>query len=342
MSGAKAKILKIISDLDLNLNGKVVLTEAATGAYVVTPIIAAAAGAKVFAYTKESSYGTFEEVLEQTHALAGQFDGLDLTIIKELSPEVLKQADIVTNSGHLRPLDEHKLRYVSERAVIPYMYEAWEVRAGDVDLDYCSKRGIPVLSTNERHSNIDVFNYLGELAVKLVHDAGKCLYRNSFIIVSNNDFGPYIANYLARLCAKVGVIDLQERHSEYSENVEWLADFPNLHIPEDYMDAEAIIFTAYPFEETWIGESTPLGVEAIKKMEEPCILRFAGHLDTDYLSQHGIKYFPEIVKAGHMGVLLSSIGLDSVIRLQAGGLKAAEVYLKGESYFNNQFAFLTV
>ena len=42
----KNKILNIIRELDLDLNGKTILTEAATGAYVVTPIIAAAAGAR--------------------------------------------------------------------------------------------------------------------------------------------------------------------------------------------------------------------------------------------------------------------------------------------------------
>ena len=41
----KDKIESIVDDLKLDLKGKVVLTEAATGAYVVTPIIAAVAGA---------------------------------------------------------------------------------------------------------------------------------------------------------------------------------------------------------------------------------------------------------------------------------------------------------
>ena len=38
---------------------------------------------------------------------------------------------------------------------------------------------------------------------------------------------------------------------------------------------------------------------------------------------------------GHMGSLLSELGPDPVIRLQAGGLKAAEVALAGGSTYRD-------
>ena len=46
------KILKSINNFDLDLKVKCVLTEVATGDYVVTPIIVALAGANVYAYAK--------------------------------------------------------------------------------------------------------------------------------------------------------------------------------------------------------------------------------------------------------------------------------------------------
>ncbi len=58
------KLRKRVQALDLNLKGKIVLTEAATGAYVVTPILAALAGAKVYAFSKTTCYGTVEEVFD--------------------------------------------------------------------------------------------------------------------------------------------------------------------------------------------------------------------------------------------------------------------------------------
>ena len=48
-------IIKAIEKFELSLMDKVVLTEAATGNYVVTLVIAAVAGAKkVYAFTKDS------------------------------------------------------------------------------------------------------------------------------------------------------------------------------------------------------------------------------------------------------------------------------------------------
>jgi hypothetical protein len=61
------KLLKQVKALNLDLKGKVVLTEAASGAYVVTPIVAAIAGAKVYAYCKDTAYGTVEEIVDFTN-----------------------------------------------------------------------------------------------------------------------------------------------------------------------------------------------------------------------------------------------------------------------------------
>src|SRR5690606_6761532 len=55
----------------LDLRDATVLTEAATGAYVVTPVLAAMAGARrVIAVTRSSRYGSVEQVQRETVALA--------------------------------------------------------------------------------------------------------------------------------------------------------------------------------------------------------------------------------------------------------------------------------
>src|SRR5262245_16028908 len=54
----------------LDLHGAVVFTEAATGAYAVTPILAAMAGARrVYGLTRTTSHGTAEEVIALTRQL---------------------------------------------------------------------------------------------------------------------------------------------------------------------------------------------------------------------------------------------------------------------------------
>jgi len=157
----------------LDLTGKIVLTEAACGAYVVTPILAACAGAeRVYATTKSTAHGTFEEVVAQTLGvaeLAGVRDRIE--IVTGRSSAIVSHADIITNSGHVRPIDREMIGWMKPSAVVSLMFEAWEFRPGDVDLRACRDRGIRVGATNERHPDVDVFSFLGPMAVKLLLDA---------------------------------------------------------------------------------------------------------------------------------------------------------------------------
>ena len=333
------KLFKRVEALGLNLEGKTVLTEAASGAYVVTPLLAAIAGAKVYAFTKTTRYGTVEEIFANTKKYIDECTTkqLDITLIDKLTPEIIAQADIITNSGHLRPLNQEKLQYAKESVVIPLMYEAWEWRDADMDIDYIRKRGFRIGATNERHPEVDVFNYLGDMAVKQIFDAGICPYKNKFVLVCNNDFGPYIAKVVAKVCDGLAVIDKNENKDKYNfDNVEWIGNFPEVNIPARYKDAEAVIFTAYPFDQDWIGENGPINVKQIKtEFYDPYILRYAGDVDTKSLDKEEIRYFPAHVHSGHMGILPSAVGYDPIIRLQAGGLKSGEALITGNYKHDN-------
>jgi len=338
----KTKILEAVARLKLDLKGKVVLTEAATGAYVVTPIIAALAGAEVYAFTKKTKYGTVEEVRQLTKELCNQFEEeLAVTVIDTLTPEIIEKADIITNSGHLRPLDESKLKYAKKGVVIPLMFEAWEWREGDLDLDFCKKNKILVGATNERHPDIDVFNYLGDMALKMIFDAGLCPYNNNFILLCNNDFGPFIAKVLSKICNGLGVCDISSNKKKYDGiDIDWLGDFPNLIVNEKYKKSDAIIFTAYPFDVNWIGENEePIMISKLKtEIENPFILRYAGDIN-ESSCEGKIKYYPSHVSSGHMGILPSAIGVDPIIRLQSGGLKVAEGLLNSSLSIENNHIF---
>ncbi len=253
MISIKQKIHDAVDRLQLNLTGKTVLTEAATGAYVVTPVLAALAGARVVAFTQNTRYGTVEDVrkltFDQLHAAGA--DASLVTIVEELTPEIIADADVITNSGHLRPLDQSKLQFAKNGAVIPLMYEAWEWRNADVDIEQVRTKNLKLGATNERHPDVDVFNYLGDMALKMIFDAGLCPYRNSFVLMCNNDFGPHIAQVLSRVCESLAVCDKKEHRSRYDHlPIDWIGDFPNFEVPSKFRYAEAILFTAYPFTDT--------------------------------------------------------------------------------------------
>ncbi|MEO9804491.1 MAG: hypothetical protein ABJF04_14650 [Reichenbachiella sp.] len=336
----KSKILGAIKRLNLNLQGKVVLTEAATGPYSVTAIIAALAGAKVFAYTKETKYGSVNQVRRELKGLVDQFgdNRLDINIIDELTPQIIFRADIITNSGHLRPLNEDLLSHAKPGVVIPLMYETWELRPDDVDVKFCSRNSISLAGTNERHSDVGIFDYLPEMVIKLIHDSGLSLLNNKFILICNNDFGAYISRGISGLCEKLAVCDLKGNKSKYDLTaIDWIGDFPKMKIPNDYRDCAGIIWATFPLLEEWIGTSNePFQVkDIISAIDSPLILRVVGQMNETRLNEF-IHLFPRHVDSGHMGVLPSAIGHDPIIRLQAAGLKVGELQLEGEQYFNEQ------
>jgi hypothetical protein len=57
------------------------------------------------------------------------------------------------------------ISWMKPTAVIPLMFEAWEFRPSDLELAAAQQRGILVAGTNERHPDVDVFSFLGIMAV---------------------------------------------------------------------------------------------------------------------------------------------------------------------------------
>lgn len=338
MATVKHKIEEAINRLDLDLSGKIVLTEAATGAYVVTSVIATLAGAEVYAFTKNTSFGNVNEVKRETFDLLRQFNVAEnrLTIVEELTPEIISKANIITNCGHLRPINQEKLKYAKMDVVISLMYEAWELRDSDLDIKFCRQRDIKVGAVNERHPDVDVFNYLGDMVLRMILDSGLCPFNNNFILICNNDFGPYIASVLSKVCRGLAISDKRENREKYNDiRIDWIGEFPDFIVPENYKNSDAVIFTAYPFNDIWIGNNNePISIKKlITEINNPYILRFAGDIDEE--SCYGnLNYYPKHVIPGHMGILPSAIGFDPIIRLQAGGLKVGEMLLRDEKVFN--------
>jgi hypothetical protein len=329
------KTKQCLDDLELNLNGKTVLTEGATGAYSITPILASLAGAQVYAFTQDTKYGTVKEVFNELDNMASAFNAANIHYVHNLTNDIINKADIITNSGHLRPLDKNKLQHTNPGVVIPLMYEAWELREHDLDIAYCRNNQIAVGATNERHPGVGVFDYLGDMAIKLILDAGLPITKSKFVLLTNNQFGPYIAAAFANKNCSLGIIGDKKHKDQYPSNADWLDNFPSLNNISGYEDADAVIFTAYPFDISWIGNNeSAIPARIIKeKFDHPLILRYAGDINTNDCHENKVPYYPKDVASGHMGVLPSDIGHEPIIRLQAGGLKCGELMLENQTHF---------
>jgi len=300
-------IRQAIERCDLQLQKAIVLTEAATGAYAVTPVVAAMAGAeKVFALTRSSRYGTVEQVKELTQQLAdigGVGDRLEF--ITEKTPDIVAQADIITNSGHLRPINAEMIGWMQPKAVIGLMYEAWEFRPEDVDLIACRLKGIQVAGVNERHPAVDVFSFLGIMAVKQLLDAGIAVYTSNILLLCDNPFRSFIERGLVQAGATVDTVDsLVAASTDKNYDAILVALQPRLEPIMTAQDAAAIA-------KYWPGT---------------IVAQYWGDIERSAFAAHNIPVCPEIEpKPGHMAILPSAVGPEPIVRLQTGGLKAAEV-----------------
>ncbi len=313
---ASARLLEImratLARTELDLSGLTILTEAATGAYCVTPVIAALANAdRVYALTRPSRYGSIAEVKACTiglATLAGVADRVE--IIETIDNEVLARADIVTNSGHLRPLTRSIISKLPQHCIIALMFETWEFRTSDIDLAAARERSIPIVGVNERHPAVDVFSYLGPLCVNMLHEAGVPVYGSRIALLCDNDFSSFIARSLIGLGADI---------RSFSE----VASLERGHW-------DAIVLALQPAAGPRIDA---LGASHLARVAPNAIMvQLWGDADRAAIEATGVSVWPRQAPApGHMGVLLSAIGPEPIIRLQTGGLRAAEWVRRGKA-----------
>jgi hypothetical protein len=193
------------------------------------------------------------------------------------------------------------------------MFESWEIQAGrfDLALDEAVDRGVRVAGTNEQHPLVDVFSYLGTMAVKLLFDAGTAVRNTRLVVLCDNPFAPYLESGLSAAGADVCVArSIRDVDPDFDPDYVLVSLTPT---------GSPVIGSA---EVHWIGRTWPTTVVA----------QFWGDIDRASLSEMGIRYWPVVAPpAGHMAVLPSQPGPEPVIRLQAGGLKVGSVLLKPPS-----------
>lgn len=305
-----------IASLRLDLRGLTVLTEAASGPYVVTPVIAALAGAaRVWAITRTSRYAAAEEVLAQTRALEQLCAPLGtIEIATDRRMDFYAAADIVTNLGFVRPLDAQVVAVMKPDAVVPLMCEAWEYRPDDVDLDACQARGIRVAGTNEDFPGLEVFAYSGWLCQKMLFDAQIEVHKSKIVVVSSDKFGLVIRRHLSASGIEAQLL-------------------PNLRGGVDLTGIDAIVIADYTRADLIIGADGDMTAsEVARQAWGATIIQFAGHIAVDELRAVGVAVSPGAPLGPHrMAVTLAGLGPRPVVELHTAGLKVGEMLAKSRS-----------
>ena len=317
LSRETIKIQQKILDLDLNLEGFEIITEVGSGLYNYMPIIPLLAGAKkVMAWTRDSSYGTGSDLIENCQKMVQGFSNLNNLefYIGHFNEKHLSRADLITNSGFLRPLDESKLKFVKDSTVVPLMFEAWEARKEDVDFEYCNRRGIKVAGTNESHEDLNVFPQVGHLAAKMVFEAGYEIYNNKIAIWSDDDFGRVIEKTFSTLGADEVLVT-----TDFEELAKSVSGFDFLFI-SDYDEIRSY------------DDPSFFDMARLRKLNEHFgVVHLFGEVDSVGLINNEFNvYPPENGDAKYMSRTLSHLGINPFFSLMVGGFKVGENLLKGK------------
>jgi hypothetical protein len=307
-----------LRNLNIDLSGLTVLTEVGSGYFSLTPIIALLANAKkVYAWTRDSKYGSAEDVVLNCENIISTLNiKKKIEFAINVRPfEHVTEADIITNSGFVRPLDENLLKNVTkEKVVIPLMYEKWEWREGEIDKEFCDKKGILIGGTWENYGLLRIFDYCGHLAAKLCFEAGVEIFNNKVIIWSDDNFGEVVGEIFTKLGVRQ-VIKTLDANILY----------------ENISDADFIFFCDYHDKRQLLGKNGILEIDKIRNKNPSIkIIHLLGKIDADFLKKQSTEVYPE--KNGYaqtMTYTLAYLGMQPLIKLQAGGLKVAECLYHG-------------
>jgi hypothetical protein len=329
-------IKRAIDAFQLDLSGFIVLTEAATGNFICTPLIAALANAKkVFAIAKDSCYGKAQDVKEMLFNL-GEKTKVDQKIevvFNKLPEEIIKQADIITNLGHVRPIDRTMIDLMKPTAVISLMCEPWELRSQDLDLDSCAKRRLLVLGTDENDSKLNIFRYVGLTALKLLLEAEIEVYKSRILVVGGGFFGKETISVLIQNGADVKQISKDEKDKRF-----FLGTYLyEQQVKEWIVQADAIVFVEHNYKGCLLGEKGELSPKELFFLNPAIsIIHICGGVQKDELDEAGILYSPQrIALVGYMSITTDYVGPRPVIDLHTAGLKVGQAMADGRRKFVN-------
>lgn len=291
---------RAIAACGLDLRGLVVLTEAATGDFALTAPLAALAGAdRVLALGHDSRFGSADQARQACHSAATAWGVVErLDFLDDREDPRIGSAHVVTNLGALRPLDRAMLARLGPHTALPLMWETWEFRPEDLDLEECRRLGIPVLGTDE--GRLGTFGHVGVSAVKLLFEAGVEVLGSRIAVVGLGGFCNAILAALRALGAEALPVNSD-----------------SLELPPGL---DAVVVAEHHRRDIVLGLAA-LENLARKSPGAP-IAHICGAVDWKAAATLGIDHIPSApAPVGYMSITANYAGPRALVDLHSAGLK---------------------
>jgi hypothetical protein len=304
-----------VARMSIDLSDIQVLTEAATGPFAATAVIASLAGAsEVVAVTRDSKWGKANDAISAVRSLA-EFTGVAdrIRFFQGSSRDVANGCDLVTNLGFVRPIDRALIEILGPTSAVALMWEPWEFREGEVDLVASRECGVPVVATAETHPEVRTFEYLGPTVGRLLLNDGIELVRSRVLVLGSEPFGGAVAEWLAAAGAIVSRANVDN----------WASLVIDALRPFD-----ALIIVEHRDHRTIIAARHEVALDKLRQSGSP-VVRLAGEIDRQALRSHRVTLLPDVdVSRGFMAVTTAHAGARPVVDLHAAGLKAASIAVR--------------
>jgi hypothetical protein len=324
--GRISKLLhEYINYFCLDLSGLTVFTEAATGYYMLTSIMCALAGAsKVYAFGRDSRFGSYEEVRSRTIETSRRLGCPgSIVCVPDKTAETVGHSDIVMNSGFVRPITADIVSWMKPTAVVPLMWETWEFRPSELDLQACKEHGILVMGTDE--VTLDRFPFAGYLPMKLLFLCDIEIFKNNLLLIGSGRPG----RGMATVFHKNG---FTFRWISYDDSVPielapyHLAPSDTEAIEEWTAIVDAVVCFEHVYNKPIIAQGGLISPDLLNAANESVVLIFiSGVIDYERIKELGIFIYPDRhVPFGTMSIGTWELGPRSVIELNMAGIKVGE------------------
>lgn len=312
-----------IKKFNLDLSELTVITECASGFYAYNTFVPILAKAKkVIAVSKTTSHGSYDQNKKNIENLAEELEinTSTLEIVEKLDEQHIREADIITNSGHVRPISNKIISQMKPTAVIPLMWETWEFRDDDLDLKSAIQNDILVLGTKETSSEIDMRGYAGALGLAILVHLKSEVYKTKVVLFGKEILGDAIVE----MFKKNGV--------EYL----WFVDNPANESQKSYKELgnykdiiksyDVVLFAEHSFRDEILTKEHGLTLRELSHLnKEIKVGIIAGNIKENDLIESNLEYFPKkIMPPGYLSFQTYDMGAKPVIELFSAGLKIGQ------------------
>lgn len=318
----KHKIIKkAINYFELDLSGFTVFTELGSNDYLYTSIIAAFGGAeKVYAITRDSKYGTAEELEKKHYEICKAWDVPDvIEVVYDKNEDNVSNSNIITNSGFVRPIDRETIDKMHEKAVVPLMWETWEYRPNELDLEYAIDNGILVAGTYEYF----LYTNNGFLVSKLLFEKGIGVYKNNILIIASGRIGRSISKFFAATSVKHSRIVFDNNYND--EENEFIISIEQAR--EELAEYDAIVIAEHHHNVDLVSENGLLSTELLSEANpEVQLIHICGSVNKQDINNAGLNIYPDKpADFGYMTVGAAYLDSHAVLELNTAGLRVGEI-----------------